>query len=589
MPRLLARRGGLPAALALSICALGTGSRASAQGITLDRYSPAETVRDGFALSRPEDRGHLRFGFDLHLDYANDPLVLELDPGDAGTETARVVSDHLVAHVGGWLSAANRLVFFVGLDVNVLMEGDSFNDPISGANVTLADDTSIGDARVGARLRLLGENDDAGALALQLTATLPLAEAADADNTFSGEDSVTLVPELLAEIRPGGLRFTFNAGIAVRKDQDVGRVLISEELRYGAGVTLPLAKDRLDVLVEVYGSTVLEDIGDREASPLEFIAGPKIWLSELCALGLAGGAGLQRGVGSPDFRAIGMFGCDLPKEEPPPEPEMETDLDGDGLFDREDGCPRDPEDRDDFEDGDGCPDPDNDKDGIPDVNDGCPLEPEDKDDFADENGCPDPDNDQDGLLDAADECPLEPEDKDEFEDENGCPDPDNDKDNVLDVDDKCPITPGVPEEHGCSKSVRVEEGRIVILERVEFATNKDVILERSEPVLHAVQATLAANPQIELVRIEGHTDSRGKDTSNMDLSRRRAGSVARWLREHGLPAERIEAYGCGESKAIDSNETDVGRQTNRRVEFHIIKPAPSTGVRSADGCEPAAP
>ena len=67
-----------------------------------------------------------------------------------------------------------------------------------------------------------------------------------------------------------------------------------------------------------------------------------------------------------------------------------------------------------------------------------PNEPEDKDQFEDANGCPDPDNDKDTILDTVDQCPLEPEDKDNYQDLDGCPDPDNDKDSILDKADQCP-------------------------------------------------------------------------------------------------------------------------------------------------------
>ena len=97
------------------------------------------------------------------------------------------------------------------------------------------------------------------------------------------------------------------------------------------------------------------------------------------------------------------------------------DSDGDGILDQVDKCPDEPEDKDGFEDEDGCPDPDNDKDGIPDTADKCPNEPEDKDGFEDEDGCPDPDNDTDGLPDKTDKCPNEPEDKDGFEDDGRLP------------------------------------------------------------------------------------------------------------------------------------------------------------------------
>ena len=108
------------------------------------------------------------------------------------------------------------------------------------------------------------------------------------------------------------------------------------------------------------------------------------------------------------------------------------DRDHDGITDRRDGCPEQPEDIDGFQDGDGCPDLDNDGDGILDARDKCPDAAEDKDGFQDDDGCPDPDNDGDGILDAADKCPDTAEDMDNFQDDDGCPDPDNDGDNVLD-------------------------------------------------------------------------------------------------------------------------------------------------------------
>src|SRR5207244_5756222 len=99
-----------------------------------------------------------------------------------------------------------------------------------------------------------------------------------------------------------------------------------------------------------------------------------------------------------------------------------NDRDGDGIPDAIDQCPNDPEDKDGYQDEDGCPDPDNDGDGIPDVKDKCPNEPEDKDHFQDEDGCPDLDNDGDGVPDSRDACPNDPETFNFFEDDDGCPD-----------------------------------------------------------------------------------------------------------------------------------------------------------------------
>ncbi|MCB9497540.1 MAG: OmpA family protein [Fibrobacteria bacterium] len=116
----------------------------------------------------------------------------------------------------------------------------------------------------------------------------------------------------------------------------------------------------------------------------------------------------------------------------------DPDNDKDGLSDGKDECPDLAEDRDGFQDSDGCPDPDNDLDGVPDAADRCPLSAEDRDGFQDSDGCPDPDNDQDGVLDAADRCPLSAEDRDGFQDSDGCPEFDNDGDAVPDSLDQCP-------------------------------------------------------------------------------------------------------------------------------------------------------
>gem|GEM_PF-1470799 len=131
----------------------------------------------------------------------------------------------------------------------------------------------------------------------------------------------------------------------------------------------------------------------------------------------------------------------------------ERDIDGDGVKNSADPCPTQPEDLDSFEDGDGCPDPDNDKDGVKDVDDKCPLDAEDKDEDRDEDGCPDVDDDKDGVSNLDDKCAGEAEDKDGFEDGDGCPDPDNDQDGLKDAEDKCPDAAetrnGFKDDDGC--------------------------------------------------------------------------------------------------------------------------------------------
>ncbi|HEX3903901.1 MAG TPA: OmpA family protein [Polyangia bacterium] len=217
--------------------------------------------------------------------------------------------------------------------------------------------------------------------------------------------------------------------------------------------------------------------------------------------------------------------------------------------------------------------PDTDHDGIPDSVDKCPTEPEDKDGFEDADGCPDPDNDADGILDNVDKCPMEPEDKDGFEDADGCPDPDNDKDGVLDAADKCPNDPGPPDNDGCPKKyehIVVTQEKIELKQKIFFDTNKATIQARSFSLLDEIAAVLKSRSTM-TVRIEGHTDSRGKHDHNMQLSQSRAESVRQHLVGLGVDMSRMEAKGYGPDQPIETNKTAAGREKNRRVEFFITQ------------------
>ena len=72
------------------------------------------------------------------------------------------------------------------------------------------------------------------------------------------------------------------------------------------------------------------------------------------------------------------------------------------------------------------------------------------------------------------------------------------------------------------------------------------------------------------IQLEGHTDNVGDDKANQVLSQKRAESVRRYLIKKGIGPKRIQAVGYGESKPIASNDTDKGRQTNRRTVVTII-------------------
>ena len=280
--------------------------------------------------------------------------------------------------------------------------------------------------------------------------------------------------------------------------------------------------------------------------------------------------------------------------------EAPRDRDGDGIPDDMDRCVDQPEDKDGFQDEDGCPEPDNDGDGIldgadkcpneagpiqnvgcpvtdtdgdgiMDDTDRCPKEAEDKDGFQDEDGCPELDNDADGLPDGQDKCPNE---AGPVENE-GCPDKDRDGDGIVDRLDACPDQPGVKEEKGCPKKyslVVVTKERIEIKKQIKFATGSAKIVGgESEKILDEVAMALKDNPQIKKVRVEGHTDSVGNDASNLKLSQNRANSVMSALIKRGVDPVRMEAVGFGETKPIASNATAAGKAENRRTEFNIVE------------------
>ncbi|MEM9861187.1 MAG: OmpA family protein [Myxococcota bacterium] len=609
------------AVLATAAALVAGGQAEAQQSATLNQFRASETPGDAFSISRPDSLGHLDFAAQLHLDYANDPLVFESTLGDRDSEFARVVSDELTAQVGLAFGLFDRLVIYAGLPVVLWMDGD---DTSTLPNIPGHDSSGLGDAYLGARVRIFGEQDDIFGLGAQVTGTFPTG-----GGNYRGDDTLSVHPELLAELRADILRITLNLGARIRENQNfssdpadpaVEDVTVGDQFTYGLGVTVPLygthlepGTNRLDLHVQVWGATNFDNFFDREESPFEALGGLKFHHTSGFVAGLAAGAGINRGFGSPDFRAIATLGwAPTPDVEEEPEADPEVDTDGDGLMDSVDGCPTDPEDVDTFEDEDGCPDPDNDNDNVLDVNDECPMDPEDMDTFEDENGCPDPDNDQDGVLDTEDECPMQPEDMDQFEDENGCPDPDNDEDGVMDTADQCPIEAGVVANNGCPDSDRdgdtvvdrldncpdepgtvenqgcrarqqvvLREGRLEILDKVYFRTNSDRILSRSNRLLNNVATVINNHPEIELIRVEGHTDDRGDDDYNLELSQRRAQAVVNYLVRRGRVDEsRLRARGFGETNPIETNDSREGRAANRRVEFNLGEEA--EGIEQQD-------
>ncbi len=205
-----------------------------------------------------------------------------------------------------------------------------------------------------------------------------------------------------------------------------------------------------------------------------------------------------------------------------------------------------------------APPPDSDGDGVPNDADKCPTTPAGR--VVDADGC-ELDSDGDGVVDGDDQCPDTPAGV--AVDASGCP-PDSDGDGVPDYLDECPDSEAGAkvDDKGCY--IELEE-EVTIDMNIEFETDKaDIRPDHISELSRAVNF-LRQYPTTNAV-IEGHTDSDGSASYNQSLSERRAKAVYDYMiQEAGIRAGRLDWAGYGETQPIASNDTDDGKQRNRRV------------------------
>lgn len=558
---------GLALGLAL-VPAVARADEAEPRNFSVERFQLAADRNGMFNVDWAEHPGRHAIDAAFVIGVEDDPLVVyRQDAGDERMVVGALVDTRATANLVGAIALHRRISVGVDLPLVIFQDRPAGN-PVAPAGLESISSFGLGNIRVAPKLTLLTEESSGVGLALVAAVTLPTTST---DDAYFGDHGLGVAPALALSRRFGAWRAGVNVGYLLREEAKMFDLVVDDELfaRAGVGYELGGRKRPIGIDLTMSAATAASDFGGHiNINHLEALLGATYQVGPQLQLFSAAGGGLANGFGTPDTRF--MLGVRLTRGGGAPPP-VEQDRDHDGILDVADRCPAQPEDRDSFEDEDGCPDPDADKDadadGIADRLDKCPSEPEDKDAFADDDGCADPDNDQDRVLDVADRCPVVAG----IEANQGCPDPDGDGDTVVDRLDSCPAEKGAPDNAGCPQPqlVKVADDKLEIIESVYFKLDRGIIEERSFALLDNVAAVIANHPDL-TIQVEGHTDDQGNDAYNLDLSQRRAQAVVDYLIKKGVAAPRLRSRGFGETKPIADNQSRDGRAQNRRVVFTII-------------------
>lgn len=568
-------------------------ARAENPQINMDTYMPSVHAWDNQDILTTRIAKPWDFNAGLWLAYRNKALNI-----GAGDEDSQLLQHQLVADIYGAIAIGN--IFSIGLDLPVFFVSKGDKPAAVLGSLTQTEGASLGDLRLSAKIKFW-KNDNKGiGVGLAQDITFPTATG----DKMTGEDSLTSRTNLILDYHKSGWGLALNVGYLLRKNETAVVPTIGDELLLGLGVQIPLVCDTLELLISSSTRTLVgSPFSDSDSVGSALRGGLRIRPWKGLLITAAAGPGFGNLAGTAKWEAMLNLGWE-------PRPNS-CDKDGDNICDKDDKCPtiKGPEatagcpdkDMDGVLDAsdrcvnvagkpelEGCPDRDND--GFADWRDDCPDDagiakfigcPDtdgdgvaDKDDNCPEeagkitlSGCPDRDND--GIEDAVDDCPDEPG----KEANGGCPD--RDKDGIVDGMDKCPDKWGVPKYEGCPpptpKKVKITREKIVILDKVYFASNRAKIKKQSHAILKDVATVLKDNPWVKKLNVEGHTDDVGKDSYNLQLSQDRADAVVEFLVKEGVEANRLESTGFGETKPLVEGRSKDARAENRRVEFNIIQ------------------
>jgi OmpA-OmpF porin, OOP family len=562
-------------ALALGAGALVLGTseaRAQATYFQLDRAQISGAPDDGFMVWRPVGSAENRVFVNGALGYTHNPLRSDTvtDNPTVRNHIDNPVQGQFITYLSGGAQLMKRLTLGLTLPINLLniYGNDPQNEGVGGGGIGDSP-VAVGDLRLDVRVKTWETDGEWLKFGLGAALFAPTGSSA----AFASDGATTGSLYVASEIDFGKFFLSGNIGPHFRPDGSIGgsngSLFLASDLRWAFGAYLPLREGKVRLGGELWGTTGLTAHDQRGESVSKFFAGANTdleWLAQgrftidprdRIYVQVGAGTRLTTGYGAPDFRILGSIGTyanllDFKSKSPARRVRVSGAVD---LYDR-----------------------DTDGDGYPDSIDGCPTEKEDGKPPQATDGCPgSSDRDGDGILDVNDQCPDKAEDKDGVQDDDGCPEDDADSDGIPDVQDKCPTEPGkrspTAAKFGCPSLIEMgTDGSVQLLKPIEFETGRATIKPISYPIMDDVVELMKSRPSVK-IGVHGHTDSKGFPANNLKLSKDRAAAVRNYLQGKGIPANRLESEGFGQTKPIAPNDNEDGRSKNRRVEFKILSGA----------------
>lgn len=527
-----------PIAVLLSLSA--TSRAQTSEGFAVNRFEPSERGSEWFAADSLDFRPEGLSATGVVMDWGHRPLVFRADDGT----TTPLIADQVYAHAGASFVFWHRLRLSTSLPLAMHQTGQTV--VVDGVTYPEPQRTAVGDLRLSADYRLLGNYREAFTLAAGARAWLPTGDRAG----YAGDDTLRVGAQLLGSGEIGPFAYAARLGLNYRGLEDTfGTSSLGSEVVFAVSAGVRALSGALLVGPELRGSTVVTGglAFSSAATPVELLFGGH-YTYEHWRFGAGVGPGLSRGFGAPEVRTLlsaeYVFGAPAELHKAP-------------------------------QAADCAPPRDSDSDGVADVVDACPAEGGPSSSEPLKNGCPLlPDSDGDGVGDVADACPNEAGAMSVEPANNGCPaTTDVDADGITDAQDACPNQAGAPSasqsENGCPRA-KLVGANLEVSSTVEFEPGSAELTARGKELLSDVARVIAGLASTAHVAVHGHTDNKGRPSKNLKLSEDRAQAVVRWLATEGkIPGERLSAKGFGDTVPVANNDTDEGRQKNRRVEFNI--------------------